>query len=223
MSRNVYEGVANILKFVYMALAALIAICGAQWLRADRSERRRAIRETPDTQSVGELVVVGGASAQLALEQSIELPREGTIGRSRSCDVCVRHRDMPLRAAQIELGSEGVIFSPSRWENLTVNGRVYDKSVAVVNGSRLQWGDLTLRLLIKEGATDMVSARGDYGVPVALPPIRRVRKERAEPDAGQADSSRNMTRSPRKRVLRTLDVSPREDDSRRDRQFHEDS
>lgn len=201
MPRNIYEGIAVSFNFVFMALSVLIALCGFRWLRADRKAVRRALAETPRADCVGTLVVVSGKSPYLSKGMAIDLPREGTVGRSRACDVRLVHQDIPARAARVSLEPGGMLFSPARWESITVNGQPYDKPVLVCTGSRVQWGGLTLRLMLDESVSEEMGSAAIDGVEVARPPVRRVKRVLPQPSKITAEEEKPQRP---KKALRTL-------------------
>lgn len=133
------------MKLAHLCLAVVIVILAVSVNRAGSRERRNSERKkTP----IGVLTVTEGSSQHLERGTQIALPIEGTIGSARSCDTRVRHPDVPKEAVSVSMSPNGMVFSPSRWNDITVDGQDYDEPVAVSSGSVLTWGDLSLSVEI---------------------------------------------------------------------------
>lgn len=170
---QIYEVLAFVLSLCFPAMAAVIVLRAAVWVRHDSRARRRTLQSLPDAGNIGELAIIRDASGQMQKGDCIAVPHEGVLGSARVCDVVIRHEDVPARAAQFVLTREGLMMTPSRGMALRVNGETYAEPVTLTHGHTLQWGGLRLRLRLFEGTEALAASRA----PVAAARARRVQKE----------------------------------------------
>ena len=86
MSDQLYEMLANGLRYWFVLLGALIVARSFLWLRRDRKEQHERVRRLPDAGSIGETVVLSGPET-LPEGSVLPLPPEGIVGSVRSADI----------------------------------------------------------------------------------------------------------------------------------------
>jgi hypothetical protein len=149
-----YEIVALGARYWFAFLGVVIVWRSYMWLRKDAKIRRKRLRQLPDAGLVGELVVLAGSDA-LPPGTVIPLPREGTLGSLRSCDVSIpcpgvanRHGDFRFE------NGVGLIVTPAPQLSIVVDGQepAPDQREWVMHhGSRLVIGDALLRMRLFMG------------------------------------------------------------------------
>lgn len=154
MPAQAYELMALGARYWFAFLAVIIVWRSFLWLRKDGRARRRRLKQLPDAGLVGELVVLAGSDA-LPPGTVIPLPREGTFGSLRSCDVSVpcpgvagRHGDFRF------VDGVGLILAPAPGQTLMVDGQELDirhREGTMHHGSRLAVGDAVLRMRLFMG------------------------------------------------------------------------
>ncbi|HML45122.1 MAG TPA: FHA domain-containing protein [Clostridia bacterium] len=166
---RIYEVLAFVLSLCFPAMAAVIVLRAAFWVRRDHRLRRRALQALPDAGTIGELTVIRGGGNLLEQGACIPIPHEGILGSARACDIVLPHEDVPGRAAHFALTRDGLCMTPWRGTALRVNGQSYPNPVTLVHGNTLQWGGLRLRLRLFEGTEALAAAKA----PVATSRARR--------------------------------------------------
>ena len=156
MPEDVYEVLSLGMRYWFVLLGVLIVWRAFGWLRKDRREKHRRLRQLPDAGMIGELVVLVG-SDELPEGTVIPVPREGVLGFLRTCDVVVpvpgvqdHHLDFSFRNGQ------GLLVHPWRGCTCQVDADEMDhrskpKQHPMHHGSRLFVGDAVLRLRVFAG------------------------------------------------------------------------
>ena len=156
MSESVYEVLSLGMRYWFMLLGLLIVWRSFSWLRKDRREKHRRLRQLPDAGMIGELVVIVG-SDELPEGTAIPVPREGVLGFLRTCDVVVpvsgvaaHHLDFTFR------NGKGLLVRPWRGCTCQVDADEFDHRVKpsrypMYHGSKLFIGDAVLRLRVFAG------------------------------------------------------------------------
>lgn len=156
MPEDVYEVLSLGMRYWFVLLGALIVWRTFGWLRKDRREKHRRLRQLPDAGMIGELVVIVG-SDELPEGTEIPVPREGVLGFLRTCDVVVpvsgvadQHLDFSFR------NGKGLLLRP--WRGCTcqieadeLTHRTNPARYPMHHGSRLFVGDAVLRLRVFAG------------------------------------------------------------------------
>lgn len=156
MPEDVYEVLSLGMRYWFILLGVLIVWRAFGWLRKDRREKHRRLRQLPDAGMIGELVVLVG-SDELPEGTVIPVPREGVLGFLRTCDVVVpvpgvqdHHLDFSFRNGQ------GLLIQPWRGCTCQVDADEMDhrskpRRYPMHHGSRLFVGDAVLRLRVFAG------------------------------------------------------------------------
>ena len=84
---QIYEVLAFVLSLCFPAMAAVIVLRAAVWVRRDSRLRHRALQALPDAGTIGELTVIRGGSDALEQGACISIPHEGILGSARACDI----------------------------------------------------------------------------------------------------------------------------------------
>lgn len=156
MSEDIYEVLSLGMRYWFVLLGLLIVWQAFGWLRRDRREKHRRLRQLPDAGMIGELVVIVG-SDELPEGTAIAVPREGVLGFLRTCDVVVpvpgvaeHHIDFTFR------DGKGLLLRPWRGCTCQVDAdelthRTKPSRYPMHHGSRLFVGDAVLRLRVFAG------------------------------------------------------------------------
>lgn len=156
MPENIYEIVALGARYWFALLGVLIVWRSFHWLRRDRREKHRRLRQLPDAGMIGEMVVLSGGD-ELPEGNTLPVPREGTLGYVRGCDLVVpvdgvarQHCDFSFR------NGDGLLIYPRRGCQATVDGEIIRtrrdaRQHPMQHGSSLQVGAATLRLRVFMG------------------------------------------------------------------------
>lgn len=156
MPDDLYEILSLGMRYWFLLLGALIVWRSFRWLRKDRREKHRRLRQLPDAGMIGELVVLVG-SDELQEGTAIPVPREGVLGFLRTCDVVVpvpgvagHHLDFTFHDGQ------GLLITPWRGQTCQVDAdelthRSKASRFPMHHGSRLFVGDAVLRLRLFAG------------------------------------------------------------------------
>lgn len=156
MSEDIYEVLSLGMRYWFMVLGILIVWRAFSWLRKDRREKHRRLRQLPDAGMIGELVVIVG-SDELPEGSAIPVPQEGVLGFLRTCDVVVpvpgvapHHLDFTFR------DGKGLLLRP--WRGCTcqvdaneITHRTKVSRYPMHHGSKLFVGDAVLRLRVFAG------------------------------------------------------------------------
>ena len=153
MSAQWYEVLALMMRYWFLALAVLTIYRALRWMLTDESLRRKAIRALPAAGYIGCFEVLYGESRALTPGDEIPLPCEGTLGYSRRCDVCVRHKSLFSREAFFWLEQDGLHMSPIHSGSFVVDGEQVgagDEAI-LLSGAQLYIGEVALELRLLKG------------------------------------------------------------------------
>ncbi len=161
MSAQAYELLALGARYWFAFLGVIIVWRSFMWLRKDAKIRRKRLRQLPDAGLVGELVVLAG-SETLPPGTVIPLPREGTLGSLRSCDVSIPCSGVASRHGDFRFeNGVGLILTPAPQMTFMVDGEEPPPSQrewVMHHGSRLVIGDALLRMRLFMGLETARSA-----------------------------------------------------------------
>lgn len=197
MSEQWYEALAWIMRYWFAALAFVTVYRALRWMLADARLRRKAIRALPDAGYIGHFLVLSGESRALEPGDEIQLPCEGTLGYSRRCDVCIRHKSLFAREAFFWLEQDGLHMSPIHSGSFMVDSEQVgagDEAV-LLSGARLLIGEVALELKLLKG----LQLDGVFEQPTEpyVTPERRKRAKRATQRAASAKKRAVRASSPR--------------------------
>ena len=154
MPKEAYELLALGARYWFAFLGVLIVWRSFSWLRKDAKIRRKRLRQLPDAGLVGEFVVLAG-SDELPPGTVISIPREGTLGSLRSCDVSIPCSGVAPRHGDFHFeNGVGLILTPAPRLSFTVDGEEPDpqqREWLMHHGSRLVVGDAVLRMRLFMG------------------------------------------------------------------------
>lgn len=162
MPAQVYEIVALGARYWFAFLGVVIVWRSFAWLRKDGRIRRKRLKQLPDAGLVGELVVLAGSDT-LPPGTSIPLPREGTLGSLRSCDVSIPCPGVaPLHGDFKFVDGVGLVLTAAPRQAFQVDkeeSAPKQREWVMHHGSRLVVGDALLRLRLFMGlATSRTAA-----------------------------------------------------------------
>lgn len=154
MSPEIYEVVSQGARYWFIFLMVVIAWRSYRWLARDRKQRKKRLRLLPDAGYVGELVVQVG-SEEFPTGTVLSVPREGTLGSTRACDLCVPLPGVSKKHLwfRYEDGA-GLRVRPFGGGPLEVDGLVCEsrrQGLLMLHGSRLTVGEGVLRLRMFAG------------------------------------------------------------------------
>ncbi len=161
MPSQAYEILALGARYWFAFLGVVIVWRSFMWLRKDAKIRRKRLRQLPDAGLIGELVVLAG-NETLPPGTVIPLPREGTLGSLRSCDVSVPCSNVAARHGDFRFeNGVGLILTPAPHQTFLVDGEEPDpnqREWVMHHGSRLMIGDALLRMRLFMGLETARSA-----------------------------------------------------------------
>lgn len=155
MSQEAFRLLSRAMRYVFVLIAALYFLLTVLWMRRDQRQWKKEKKNLPDAGNVGELVD----------EDSLKrypVPREGTIGSARRCDIRIIGRGVKRLHADIRfVDGKGLMIIPSRRAKILLNGEPVTSRACAGRDSRLKIGSapLVLKLLKNVDAP----ARGDFG------------------------------------------------------------
>ncbi len=145
MSGDAYELLALLMRYVFVFIGALIVWRSYRWLRRDAKAYQREMRSLPDAGLVGEIVDLNTGASQ-------PLPREGTIGSSRECDIRVKDSAAKRQHARFEFeNGKGLKIIPSRHCPMLLSGAEMNGPGYALHGTQLQIGNTLLRVRLFAG------------------------------------------------------------------------
>ena len=161
MPADKYELVALVARYWFAFLGVIIVWRSFMWLRKDARRKHRRLKQLPDAGLVGELVVLAGSEA-LPPGSVIPLPREGTLGSLRSCDVSIPCSGVASRHGDFRfVDGVGLILTPATHLSVEVDGQEpgpNQQEWIMHHGSRLMIGDALLRMRLFMGLETARSA-----------------------------------------------------------------
>ena len=145
MASEAYELLALLMRYIFVLIGALVLWRAYRWLRRDARAYKREMRALPDAGLVGEMVNLNTGESQ-------PLPREGTIGSSRECDIRVKGTGVQRTHARFAFEEgKGLRVTPSRGAKVVMAGVALNGPAHALHGTQLQIGDALLRVRLFAG------------------------------------------------------------------------
>ena len=145
MSSEAYELLSMLMRYVFVLIGMLIVWRSYRWLRRDAKAYKKEMRSLPDAGLVGEIVNLKTGEAQ-------PLPREGTIGSSRDCDIRVKESGVKRQHARFEFeDGKGLKIIPVRRSAMLLSGVEMNGPGHALHGTQLQIGNTLLRVRLFAG------------------------------------------------------------------------
>ena len=144
------------MRYFFTLMGVMIVWRSFSWLRKDRKQKHRRLRQLPDAGTIGVFTVEQGGK-HLKPGSFIPVPHEGVLGYLRTCDVVVPVDDvatMHLDFAFID--GEGLYIFPRKGFDARVDGvalasRRDSRNTPMQHGSVLEIGQAVLRLGVFAG------------------------------------------------------------------------
>ncbi len=137
MSESLYQLIAMAARPAFLILAALIVLRGSRILLSEHHARKKLLRRLPDAGMVGEM-------RDIESDKSYPLPREGTLGSGRGCDIRLKG----LRRRQVSFAfveGKGMLLTPARRRSATwLDGVPLSRPAYALHGALLRAGGYTL-------------------------------------------------------------------------------
>lgn len=145
MDSEAYELLALLMRYVFVAIGAIILWRAYRWMRRDARQYKKEMRSLPDAGLVGEIV-------NLRTGKSQPLPREGVIGSSRACDIRIKENGVARRHALFAFeDGKGLRITPHLGNHLFMEGVELKGPAHALHGTQLQLGDAVLRVRLFAG------------------------------------------------------------------------
>ena len=156
MPQDIYAIASLACRYWFAFLGVLIVWRSFVWLRKDRRQINRRLKTLPDAGMIGELVVLQG-SDELPEDTYLPVPREGTLGCLRTCDLVVpvagvarQHLDF------VFVNGQGLRLNPHPGCVCIVDGepvtdRLSGEQFPMGHNSLLSVGDAMLKLRLFAG------------------------------------------------------------------------
>ena len=151
------------MRYFFTFLGVMIVWRSFSWLRKDRRQTHRRLRQLPDAGTIGIFTVEQG-SPELPEGEVIPVPHEGVLGYLRTCDVVVPVDDVATMHLDFSfVDGRGLYIYPLRGCDAAVDGvaltsRWESKRYPMQHGSTLEIGQAVLRLGVFAGL-DVKEAR----------------------------------------------------------------
>ena len=125
MPQEIYEIIALGARWWFILLGVLIVLRAFGWLRRDGRRAKRRLRQLPDAGMVGEMVVVIG-NKELEAGMVMTVPREGTLGSYRSCDLVIPAEGVaPAHCDFSFVDGQGLLLYPRRRCPVKIDGEEF--------------------------------------------------------------------------------------------------
>ena len=155
MSQEAFRLLSRAMRYVFVLIAALYFVLTVLWMRRDQRQWKKEKKNLPDAGTVGELVD----------EDSLKrypVPREGTIGSARRCDIRVIGHGVKRLHADIRFADgKGLMIIPARGAKILLNGEPVSSRACAGRDSRLKIGSASLVLKLLKNVD--APARGVFG------------------------------------------------------------
>jgi len=182
MPEEIYELIAQGARYWFLFLMVLIVWRSWRWYRKDKKQAKKRLKLLPDAGFVGEMVVLQGGGP-LAQGTALPIPREGTLGFSRTNDLCVPVFGVSKKHLWFRYDdAKGLLVEPFHHNMVSVDGEEFKSRrdpLYMAHGSRLQVGEAVLRLRLFAGFESI-----GHAARPAEPMM-----EPAQPDAPQPDQA----------------------------------
>ena len=153
MPSEIYEVVALGARYWFLFLMATIVWRSYRWFAKDRRQRKKRLKLLPDAGFVGEMVVQAG-NEELIAGSALPVPREGTLGTNRGCDLYVPVQGVGKKHLWFEYDdNKGLKIKTFQRQQAALDGEALDRRTGghMAHGSRLHVGDAVLRLRLFAG------------------------------------------------------------------------
>ena len=145
MSRDLYEIIAMLMRYIFVIIGALILLRAYIWLRRDAKAYRKEMKALPDAGFVGEIV-------DLQTQKSQPLPREGIIGKGRNCDICLKYHGVKRCHALFSFeDGKGIKIMPRRRRSTRMEGVEVGAAGYALHGTQMELGDAVIRIRLFAG------------------------------------------------------------------------
>lgn len=144
------------MRYFFTIIGVMIVWRSFSWLRKDRRQKHRRLKQLPDAGTIGILTVEQG-SRHLKPGAMIPVPHEGVLGYLRTCDVVVPVEDVASTHLDFSFADgKGLFIYPRRGCEVTVDGiplvsRRDSLQNPMQHGSVLEIGQAVLRLGVFAG------------------------------------------------------------------------
>ncbi|MBP3646092.1 MAG: FHA domain-containing protein [Clostridia bacterium] len=154
MPEEIYELIAQGARYWFLFLMVLIVWRSWRWYRKDRRQARKRMKLLPDAGFIGEMIVIQG-SDHLQRGTALPVPREGTLGYSRTNDLCIPVAGVEKRHLWFRFeDGKGLLTDPYGKNPVIVDGEAFESRrhpLYLAHGSRLYVGECELRLRLFAG------------------------------------------------------------------------
>ena len=153
---KVYEVLSLAMRYFFTLMGVMIVWRSFSWLRKDRKQKHRRLKQLPDAGTIGIFTVIQGGK-QLKPGDVIPVPHEGVLGYVRTCDVVVPVEDVATVHLDFTFqDGKGLFIYPRRGCEAVVDGvplasRRESSRNPMQHGSTLQIGQALLQLGVFAG------------------------------------------------------------------------
>lgn len=169
LNAKLYEFIALAMRYFFTFMGVMIVWRSFSWLRKDRRQTHKRLKQLPDAGTIGILTVEQG-SKELRPGVVIPVPHEGVLGYVRTCDVVIPVEDVATTHLDFTfVDGKGLYIYPRRGcdaivDGIALNTRAQSRRYPMQHGSVLQIGQAVLRLGVFAGL-DVKEARLHPSVP----------------------------------------------------------
>ncbi|MDD6051148.1 MAG: hypothetical protein PUC00_07750 [Clostridiales bacterium] len=156
LDAKVYEVLSLAMRYFFTCLGVMIVWRSFSWLRKDRRQTHKRLKQLPDAGTIG-ILTVEVDSGDLEVGDILPVPQEGVLGFSRTCDVVVPADDVATAHLDFTfVDGKGLFIYPRRGCEAVVDGALLasrrdGERTPMQHGSVLQVGQAVLRLGVFAG------------------------------------------------------------------------
>ena len=153
---KIYEVLSLAMRYFFTFMGVLIVWRAFSWLRKDRRQTHKRLKQLPDAGTIGVFTVEQGGD-ELDAGEIIPVPHEGVLGYLRTCDVVVPVEDVATVHLDFSFqDGKGLYIFPRRGCEAVVDGvplasRRDCERFPMQHGSTLEIGQAVLRLGVFAG------------------------------------------------------------------------
>lgn len=147
MNEQAFELTSMAMRYWFMLLIAIAAICALKLAFVDSKRARKEKLSAPNMEKIGELLVVKGAG-EVRRGERFAITRDIVIGRRSKCDICLPDKSVFPRHACGELRSGGMLIGAIGNAPISLKGHPMESEILVCDGALFSIGAYTLQLTL---------------------------------------------------------------------------
>lgn len=145
MSSDAYELLAMLMRYVFIALGAVILFRALRQMRKDARAHKKEMKQLPDAGLIGEVVDLDTGKSQ-------PLPREGLMGSGSGCDIRLKRRKVRRRHVLFAfVEGKGLRIKPHLGSRVAMEGVEITAPAYALHGTQMTLGEAHIRIRLFAG------------------------------------------------------------------------